>query len=83
MFHIGKTSVSKETYQYSYVFSCNQQPGPMGGYHVTLGYDVGSIGVSYLREEWTLLQVFTSLSAVIAGVYVIMRIIKSSLDKFT
>ncbi len=81
MFSIGKEKLNKETYQYSIVHNCQNNPMPIAAYQLTFAFDVNPIGIHYTKENWTLLQLFTSISAIIAGVYVIMSILKRALEK--
>ena len=80
MFSIGKEKISKETYQYSVVYTCESTPRPQSNYQIAFVFDVTPVGIHYNREEFTVLQVFTSVAAIIAGTYVIMGILKSSLE---
>lgn len=82
MFSVGKERVSKETYQYSYVYSCNNNPMPMQGYQIAFVFDMSPVGIYYNKEDWSMLQTFTSVSAIVAGVYVVMSIVKRFLDKY-
>jgi len=82
MFSIGKEKFNKETYQYSYVYTCETTPMQIAAYQLTLAFFANPVGISYTREDWSFFTFLTSTSAIIAGIYVIMGVIKRALEKF-
>lgn len=80
MFSVGKEAIDKETYQYSIVYNCQEAPIRTAAYQITFAYHLNPVGIYYNKEEFTILQMFTSVSAMVTGVYVIMGIIKKPLD---
>lgn len=83
MFSVGKEAIDKETYQYSIVYNCQETPMKSASYQITFAYHLNPVGIYYNKEEFTLLQVFTTITAIITGVYVIMGIIKQTIDNLT
>lgn len=80
MFSVGKERFNKETYQYAVTYNCQQNPISIAAYQLTLAYSIKPVGIFYSKEEYTLLQMLTSITAIITGVYVIIGIIKRAID---
>lgn len=80
MFSVGNEAIDKETYQYSFVYNCQKTPIEKASYQITFAYDFKPVGIYYNKEEFTVLQVFTSVSAIVTGAYVIMGMIKKAID---
>eukprot|EP00826_Nyctotherus_ovalis_P060792 TRINITY_DN856_c0_g2_i6.p1 TRINITY_DN856_c0_g2~~TRINITY_DN856_c0_g2_i6.p1 ORF type:complete len:152 (-),score=40.44 TRINITY_DN856_c0_g2_i6:31-486(-) len=80
MFSVGNEAIDKETYQYSFVYNCQKTPIDKASYQITFAYEFNPVGIYYNKEEYTLLQMFTSVSAIVTGTYVIMGIIKKAID---
>jgi len=80
MFSLGKEAINKETYQYSIVYNCQEAPIRTAAYQITFAYHLNPVGIYYNKEEFALLQMFTSVAAIVTGIYVIMGIIKKTLD---
>eukprot|EP00826_Nyctotherus_ovalis_P013986 TRINITY_DN13855_c0_g4_i1.p1 TRINITY_DN13855_c0_g4~~TRINITY_DN13855_c0_g4_i1.p1 ORF type:complete len:244 (+),score=55.62 TRINITY_DN13855_c0_g4_i1:343-1074(+) len=82
MFSVGKETIHKETFQYSLVSACQSHYlfGSMP--RVVVAFRTTPVGISYHKEDWSLLQTFTSFSAIIGGVYTIIGLIKRMFDQF-
>jgi len=79
-FYLGRDKGIRETYQYSIDYTCDNKAKTVGGYQIAFVYDMASVGIHYRLEEWSLLQLFTSVAAIISGVYVIMDILHNVLS---
>ena len=80
MFSIGKEKINKETYQYAVNFHCQHNPISIAAYQITFAYSIKPVGIYYSKEEYTLLQMITTISAIVTGVYVILGMIKNAID---
>ncbi len=72
-FVLGSQKDPHETYQYSLDYTCDNSAKTIGGYQIALVYDMSAVGIVYTKEQWSILQVLVSASAIVAGVYVVMR----------
>ena len=80
MLSIKGEKINKETYQYPTIYHCSNSPMNIAAYQVSLAYKVNQIGIHYDKEQWSLLQLFTSISAIVAGIYVVMNTLKRGLE---
>lgn len=82
IFSIGKERLNKEMYQYSVTYNCQNEPVSIASYQITFAYSIKPVGIYYSEEEYSILQMLTAVTAIVTGVYVIMGMVKSSIDNF-
>jgi len=80
MFSIHKEVIHKETYQYSLVSTCQSAYSFGNIPRIIVAFKTTPLGISYNKEDWSLLQMFISFSAIIGGIYTIMGLLKHTFD---
>ena len=79
-YSIGHKNLSGETYQYSLATNCVSPYYRSYFPEVLIIFAPIPIGIYYHKDDWSMLQMFTSFSAIIGGIYTIMKIVKRACD---
>ncbi len=80
-FFEGRTEIAKETFKYSLYYQCKESADEgEDGFQLTFMHEISSVGITYRKEEITLLQTLTALVSIIGGVYVLMGLFHSALS---